>query len=88
MYGFQDNYRSADPYPRQSRAMIQALDDADDLRGQIPVLTGHISVLEALVMQTKTNAADDAISEAIGHLQDAIAALRCGADKAVDDCDE
>ena len=35
MYGFSDNYRSADPYPRQSRAMTQALDDADDLRAPL-----------------------------------------------------
>ena len=81
-------YRGADLYPRQSRAMVQALDNADDLKGQAPALTATIAVFEALSRQVKTAAAEDAISDAIGHLEDAIAALRAGADRVVDDCDE
>lgn len=88
MYGFQDNYSSADPYPRQSRAMTQALDDADDLRAPLAGLKTQIALLEALAKQVETAAAEDAIGEAIGHLEDAIAALQVGADRVVDDCDE
>ena len=81
-------YRSADPYPRQSRAMIEALDDADDLKSQLPALKAYVAVLEALSRQVRTSAAEGAISDAISHLEDAMGALGAGADKAVDDCED
>ena len=81
-------YRSADPYPRQSMAMTEALDDAVDLRSQVPALKAFIAVLEALSRQVKTATAEDVLGEAIGCLEDAMAALEVGADKAVNDCDD
>ena len=88
MHGFSDNYRSADPYPWQSRALLKALDDAGDLRSQVPALKAFIAVLEALSRQVKTATAEDVLGEAIGCLEDAMAALEVGADKAVNDCDD
>ena len=88
MYDALTGYRGADPYPRQSRAMQVALDDADDLKAPLAGMRTHIALLEALSCQVQTAAAEDAIREAIGHIEDAIAALQVGADRVVDDCDE
>ena len=81
-------YRSADPYPRQSRAMVEALDDAADLRNQVPALKAYIAVLEALARQVRTAAAEDAIGDAVSSIEDAIAALQVGADRVVDNCED
>ena len=85
---FRDDYRSADPYPKQSRAMTQALDDAEDLRAPIAGMRTQIALLEVLVKQVQTAAAEDALNEAIGCLGDAISVLHVGADKVVDDCED
>ena len=68
--------------------MTQALDDADDLKAPIAGMRTQIALLEALAKQVQTAAAEDALNEAIRYLVDAIAALQCGADKVVDNCDE
>lgn len=81
-------YRGADPYPKQSRAVVEALDDAEDLKGQIRMLKAHIAVLEALSRQVRTSAAGDALGNAVSSIEDAIASLQVGADKAVDDCED
>ena len=54
MHGFSDNYRSADPYPWQSRALLKALDDAGDLRSQVPALKAYIAVRGSLAKQVRT----------------------------------
>jgi uncharacterized protein YjaG (DUF416 family) len=81
-------YRNADPYRREMRTMVEAADDAADLRSQVPALKAYIALLEALVKQVKTAVAEHAISEAIGSIEDAIASLEVGANRVADECED
>lgn len=81
-------YRSADPYTRQSRSQLVALDDAADLRGPVAGLLLQVSLLEALSQQVQTGRAEDAISDAIEAIHEAISALTVAADRVVDDAND
>jgi hypothetical protein len=81
-------YRSADPYPRQTRSQLAAANDAADLRGPVAGLLIQIALLEALAKQVETGRAEDAISDAIEALQEAISALNVAADRVIDDAND
>lgn len=81
-------YRNEPAFAETTRAMQICEDDADDLRSPIAAMRTQIGLLELLMKRVQTAGAEDALAEAISHLEDAIGTLRIAADEVVENCED